>query len=112
MNCKDAKSMLLPFLKDELSAGEADGLCRHLKECGQCREDLEIYYIVERGIEGLNEDSYSTYNFKEDFENLLNARQRQARNHLSLLRAARILSRTAILVAAFAGFSLLYYWFF
>ncbi len=112
MNCNSAKSMLLPFLRDELSAEEVDELTRHLKDCPQCREDLEIYYIVQRGIDGLSKASLSTFDFKEQFERDLSRKTTEAHNHLSLLRTARAFFRTAVMIAVFAGMYVVYRWFF
>ena len=110
MNCKKAKSMLLPFLRDELSPDEVEDLSRHLKECPRCREDLEIYYIVQVGIDGLSRGSFSTYDLKEQFEREVSEKTAAAHRHLRLRYTANVLSVAAIAAAVAAGISLVISW--
>ena len=111
MDCKTAKSMLLPFLRDELSPEEVDDFTRHLKDCKHCREDLEIYYIVQMGISGLNSNSFSTFNLKEQFEREVSRKTAEAHRHLLLRNASQVLSMFAILISLLVGASLLMRWF-
>ena len=68
MNCKEAGTKIVPFIKDEISNTDLDDFMMHIRHCPDCREELEIYYTVQVGIENLDSDRFDTYNLKGLFE--------------------------------------------
>lgn len=57
MTCREAESLVIPFIHNELDDETAARFLDHIDHCGDCREELEIYYTVEEGIKQLDEDT-------------------------------------------------------
>lgn len=85
-------------MNDALDDGELYGFLRHLKDCPVCADELEINYIVHRGIEILDED-------REDY-NLQKAYRSDIQKHLAYLARKRILMYVEYVIetAAFWAF--------
>ncbi len=67
MTCREAESLVIPFIHDELDDETAADFLEHVDSCADCREELEIYYTVEAGIRQLDEDVGSS-NIKGEME--------------------------------------------
>ncbi len=81
MTCKEAQGMVIPFVRKQLTDEEAEAFLDHVDSCRDCREELEIYYIVEEGIRQLDSDG-ENYNIKEGLEReMRSCRQRLIRFH-------------------------------
>lgn len=76
MDCKTANQLIRPYIDKELDLETADGFLRHIRECRECREELEIYFTVQIGIDNLNQDEFHTYDLKGQFEEELRSTQR------------------------------------
>lgn len=50
MKCKDFQNQFEDFDKSRLSFKMNEDFINHLKTCPDCREELEIYYIVKYGL--------------------------------------------------------------
>lgn len=59
------RKLIGPYMNDELDSEALNEFLVHLKSCDECREELEINFIVTKGIEILDDD-------KGDY-NILNA---------------------------------------
>lgn len=55
LTCKEATKMVIPYIEDELSNADLRKFVSHIKECADCREELETYYIVYKGLMQLDE---------------------------------------------------------
>ena len=56
MTCMEAEKMVVPYMKDELSPTELEDFLDHIKTCENCREELEIHYMVDAGIRSSRSD--------------------------------------------------------
>lgn len=54
--CKEAEKMVVPYMKDELNNRELRSFTAHIRKCPACREELETYYIVYKGLMQLDEN--------------------------------------------------------
>ena len=68
MNCLEAQGLIMRYVNDELSAVELEVFLEHIEKCPDCKEELEIYYILTTGMQQLDNDYVHTYNFHEAFE--------------------------------------------
>lgn len=57
MTCKDAEKMVMPYINNLLGEEELEDFLYHVQSCESCREELEIYYILERGLRQLDADT-------------------------------------------------------
>ena len=53
MECKEAEKLIRKFIDDELDFRESVRFMEHVKECGNCREELAIQFLVSEGMANL-----------------------------------------------------------
>jgi hypothetical protein len=53
--CKEAAKMVIPYIEGQLGEKDLRKFVTHVKECSECREELETYYIVYKGLMQLDE---------------------------------------------------------
>lgn len=70
MTCIEAEKMVIPYIDDKLSLSELEEFMEHIKTCENCREELEIYYMVDVGLKKLDEDG-GTYDIAGDLRRKL-----------------------------------------
>ena len=46
MNCQNAQSMVLNFINNKLDKEETKAFIEHVRDCKDCWEELEIYYVL------------------------------------------------------------------
>ena len=78
-------SMLSDYHLGLLSPEEAEEVRRHLAECADCREELEIYFTVDYGIRQLDDDT-GAY----DIPGALKKSLEQAREHVYCMRVLAV----------------------
>lgn len=71
MNCIDVQRLILPFINDELNIKQLDEFLHHIDSCPNCKEELEVHYILLSGMKQLDDDKVITDNFHKDFTDLL-----------------------------------------
>lgn len=86
-------------MNDALDDVELYGFLRHLKECPVCADELEINYIVHRGIEILDEDR-SDYNLQKAYRS-------DIEKHVSYLARKRILMYVEYVIGTVSFWALL-----
>lgn len=81
MECKECRSLVMPFIKDEIPIDRMDEFLSHIRRCKKCNEELEIYYIIENGLDmgNIQEDM--------DFEQKLSERIRSSYARIHLLHS-------------------------
>ena len=58
MNCQNAQSMVLNFINNKLDKEETKAFIEHVRDCKDCWEELEIYYVMLVGLKQLDEVAY------------------------------------------------------
>ena len=61
----------MKYVNNELSGLKLEDFLKHIDSCPDCKEELEIYYILTTGMNQLDNDYVDTYNFYEAFEKQL-----------------------------------------
>lgn len=70
MTCMEAEKMVIPYIKDQLSMTELEDFIEHIRTCENCREELEIHYMVDVGLKKLDEAD-GTYDIVGDLKRKL-----------------------------------------
>lgn len=70
MTCREAERLVTPYIRGELSDEQLEQFLEHIRTCPDCKEELEIYYTVEVGIQQLDEDN-GNFNIKGALEETL-----------------------------------------
>ena len=82
MTCVEAEKMVVPYMKDELSPTELEDFLDHIHTCENCREELEIHYMVDVGLKKLDEAD-GTYDIVGDLKRKVAESYRSLR-HISM----------------------------
>ena len=77
MNCKDTDKLIPLFLTDQLSNRELEQFLKHVNQCGECREELTIQYLVMIGSSLLEEGK--SFDLGEALRIMIEAAQRKVR---------------------------------
>lgn len=56
LTCKEAEKMVIPYIERQLCDKDLRRFVRHVEECCECREELETYYIVYKGLRQLDKE--------------------------------------------------------
>ncbi len=55
ITCKEVENLLQPYLENRLGYAELSILLSHLGECAECRDELEIRYLLQEGLKRAEE---------------------------------------------------------
>lgn len=103
MTCREAQSLIVPFIENRLNDEQKEAFIRHVESCSACYDELEVYFIVFSGIrqlDGTYQEDIS--DFKGALRNYI-AQQKENMNkkmHKSARRRA-----AAVLLIVFAMFA-------
>lgn len=65
LTCKEAAKMVIPYIEGQMCDRDLRLFVSHIKECPDCREELETYYIVYKGLMQLDENEELPMNMIE-----------------------------------------------
>lgn len=85
MNCLEAQSRMMEFIRDEMDDESAEAFLAHVDACKDCYEELQIHYCVYEGIKMLDEDKLDSLNI----QHALNDYIRQTKERLHRRRRRR-----------------------
>lgn len=90
-NCKEIQSMIDSFEHGNLSLKNEEAFTHHILNCDDCREEMEIYYIILYGLDDDNEksmenSSYSEYLDAFDFTGLVEQKLKDSEAKCLFLR--------------------------
>ena len=78
MNCQEAQRLIVPFINGNLTIEQAKDFFKNIDQCKECKDELEIYYVLLIGLKQLDEDASDSLNLHGQFETHL----REARMQL------------------------------
>ena len=80
LTCKEATLMVSPYIKKQVCDKDLRKFVKHIKECKDCREELETYYIVYKGLMQLDEKEELPMNIIEALNNDLEISNHHLKN--------------------------------
>lgn len=57
MDCRETQSHIIPFIEGKLNDEDTKALISHIKQCNDCYDELEVYFIVLSGAKQLDSDN-------------------------------------------------------
>ena len=54
MTCREAERLVMPYINGSITDDELEEFLKHIDQCEECREELEIYFTVDVGIRQLD----------------------------------------------------------
>ena len=67
--CKDYQKMIKDYDDGRLSLKQEERFIKHIMNCDDCKEELEIYYIVSYGLD----ENYDAGRIPEDIRNCIDS---------------------------------------
>ena len=105
MNCQNAQSMVLNFINNKLDKEETRAFIEHVRDCKDCWEELEIYYVMLVGLKQLDEGEELAADFRKKLQNEVESRYVEIEREAKLKHIAKIITilvTAAILIWMFA----------
>lgn len=72
MTCRDFQKNLVPFINNKIDVKDLGPYIEHANSCNECRDEMEIYYVVQYGLNEHEEADGTSMNFKVSINNMLN----------------------------------------
>lgn len=66
MNCQEAQSNVLNYINHKLNDEQTIEFIDHIKDCANCQDELEIYYIMMVGLRQLDNGEVLTTDFQKE----------------------------------------------
>ncbi len=74
MNCKEAESLIPQYLDDSMDKDTLLEFMSHIRECRECYDELETYFIVEKAMETLQQEDNPSFDLSHMLDADLNRR--------------------------------------
>lgn len=101
MDCANAQLKIISFIKRTMPEEEMAEFLEHIDECEDCRNELEIYYMLYVGYNSMEAfDEPDSYDLKGQLERELKLMRIYTRMSLTLSLVRNVLVTTAICVCA------------
>ena len=68
MTCLEAQSKIIAYIENKLERNDKQEFLVHVKNCKECREELNIYYTMIEGMRQLDENEPLSKDFDADLE--------------------------------------------
>lgn len=99
MTCVEAEKMVIRYIRDELTPTELEDFLNHIETCPNCREELEIHYMVDVGLKKLDEAD-GTYDIVGDLK-------RKVAESYRILRHVSAFQITTYAISTLTGMALI-----
>lgn len=109
MNCIEARRMVTPFVNKELSEKETEQFLKHIEQCEDCRDELDIYFTMYKAIDLLDSGAHHEFDFKKMLENEIRTAHRtiMTRKLTRLVRCVIILiAEVFLLLCIYTGYQM------
>ncbi|MGN0335345.1 MAG: anti-sigma factor [Lachnospiraceae bacterium] len=98
-DCKEVQKMVIPYINQELSDDELRRFVYHIENCAECREELEIYYIVYKGLMQLDENENLSMNIIEALNDELESSRYHLRNMTLFYTLSEIIQLLSVILS-------------
>lgn len=87
MNCQEAQSNVLNYINHKLNKEQTMDFIEHIRQCANCQDELEIYFIMMVGLRQLDNGEVLTTDFQKELTDDMNQRyqaiqKERSREHL------------------------------
>ncbi len=76
MNCNQARRMVAPFVKNELSDKDTEAFLQHIETCDDCMDELDIYYTAYNAVDLLDSEDRQGYDFEKRLSETIHSKKR------------------------------------
>ena len=94
MDCKDFENLISDFIADRLNYQTLKDFCRHVEHCEDCREELNIQFLVIESLRRLEDGR--AFDLQQELNHRLEESRKRVRIQDTFLRIGIILEVTAV----------------
>lgn len=103
MDCREAQSLIVPFIENQLQAEQEEAFIKHIGQCSDCYDELEVYFIVFSGIRQLDGETQDISDFKGELKKYIHAHKEALNRRKSRNMRRRVLTAFTVLFILLAG---------
>lgn len=78
MKCKDFIRIMPEFINETMNEENYDDFIKHVKICDSCKDELEIHYMIQVGLERIEKDSVKSFDIPKELKNQLKRYEERA----------------------------------
>ena len=97
MTCKEAEKLIHVFLEDDLDTYDLREFMEHIEECGECKEELSIQFLVKEGLSRL--EAGSVFDLKNELEYRIGMEEHALKMRESLMWLSYLLDGLVVIAA-------------
>lgn len=71
MRCNDFIKIMPEFINETMQEEDYDSFIKHVKTCSSCKDELEIHYMIQVGLERIETDSAKSFDIPKELQNQL-----------------------------------------
>lgn len=96
MDCKEFERLIDDYIDGKLNYAITKRFDEHLRSCPNCREELNIQFLIDKGLVRLEEGS--AFDLQKEMHELLSDSRKKIRFHERFLKIGRILETIVMVV--------------
>ena len=97
MTCKEAEKLIPVFLEDDLDTDDLREFMEHIDECGECKEELSIQFLVKEGLSRL--EAGSVFDLKNELDYRIELEEHALKMRESLVWLSYLLDALVVIAA-------------
>ena len=109
MTCREAGAVAGPFIQNRLPVWNMEEFLDHIRECKDCREELELDYSLNLVLYA-NEDESTNFNVEDALDDILLEAEQKVFYWKIWEKVKYILTTIVFWCVLFTGFLQLYQW--
>lgn len=86
MTCQEALQQMTDYLQEKLTMKEEIELITHVESCESCFEELELNYIMQIGLDKLDEEQSSSMDFAAELQDYMEKSRKRYKKEKRLKR--------------------------
>ena len=94
MDCKEFEKWIPDFISDKMNYATMKGFCRHMEYCEDCREELNIQFLVSESLQHLEDGR--AFDLQRELNHRLEQSRRSVRLQDTFMRIGIILEIVAV----------------
>lgn len=98
MDCKKFEGLIPEFVDKKLDYATTKLFLEHIKSCSQCKEELNIQFLVNEGLVRLEEGE--AFDLQQEMHELLGQARKKVRLHERILKHGRVIEGILMLAIA------------
>ncbi len=98
MECKEFMSLIPGFLENTLDYATLKRFSEHMENCGECKEELVIQFLVTEGIQRLEDGS--AFDLQKELNARLEEAKQKIRFHGGFMRLGLVMEILAVCLLA------------